>query len=146
MNSRPKTGWNASNGRRTGWYPPSPRTPTAASTDDGLDEPGIAATHGGVRRSGVLVPLAPTTLAQRAKPQATPEGATHRLDCDADVCCWTSEQIGGIACHTGRQSCFFAELRDGEWVTVDPVLKDPRDVRRMSDEILRELAATLETL
>ena len=51
-----------------------------------------------------------------------------RLDCDADVLLLDIEQIGGIACHTGRQSCFFAELRDGEWVTVDPVLKDPREM------------------
>ena len=51
-----------------------------------------------------------------------------RLDCDADVLLLDIEQIGGIACHTGRQSCFFAELRDGEWVTVDPVLEDPREM------------------
>ena len=51
-----------------------------------------------------------------------------RLDCDADVLLLDIEQIGGIACHTGRQSCFFAELRDGQWVTVDPVLKDPREI------------------
>ncbi|MGB5062875.1 MAG: phosphoribosyl-AMP cyclohydrolase [Candidatus Competibacter sp.] len=51
-----------------------------------------------------------------------------RLDCDADVLLLDIEQIGGIACHTGRQSCFFAELRDGEWVTVDPVLKDPHEM------------------
>ncbi len=51
-----------------------------------------------------------------------------RLDCDADVLLLDIEQIGGIACHTGRQSCFFAELRDGEWVAVDPVLKDPREI------------------
>lgn len=51
-----------------------------------------------------------------------------RLDCDADVLLLDIEQIGGIACHTGRKSCFFAELRDGEWVTVDPVLKDPREM------------------
>ncbi len=51
-----------------------------------------------------------------------------RLDCDADVLLLDIEQIGGIACHTGRQSCFFAELRDGEWAIVDPVLKDPREM------------------
>lgn len=48
-----------------------------------------------------------------------------RLDCDADVVLFEVEQVGGIACHTGRHSCFFLELRDGEWVEVDPVLKDP---------------------
>ena len=48
-----------------------------------------------------------------------------RLDCDADVVLFEVEQVGGIACHTGRHSCFFLELRDGDWVEVDPVLKDP---------------------
>ena len=51
-----------------------------------------------------------------------------RLDCDADVLLLAIEQIGGIACHTGRQSCFFAELRDSEWIATDPVLKDPREM------------------
>lgn len=51
-----------------------------------------------------------------------------RLDCDADALLLDIEQIGGIACHTGRQSCFSEELRDSEWVTVDPVLKDPREM------------------
>jgi phosphoribosyl-AMP cyclohydrolase len=40
-----------------------------------------------------------------------------RLDCDHDVLLLDIEQIGGIACHTGRQSCFFEELRDGEWTS-----------------------------
>lgn len=51
-----------------------------------------------------------------------------RLDCDHDVLLLEIEQIGGIACHTGRQSCFFEQLRDGEWVITDPVLKDPREM------------------
>ncbi|MER2528226.1 MAG: phosphoribosyl-AMP cyclohydrolase [Candidatus Competibacter denitrificans] len=51
-----------------------------------------------------------------------------RLDCDHDVLLLEIEQIGGIACHTGRQSCFFEEWRDGEWVVTDPVLKDPREM------------------
>lgn len=51
-----------------------------------------------------------------------------RLDCDADVIVLQVEQIGGIACHTGRESCFYQVWRDGEWVTVDPVLKDPKDI------------------
>ena len=42
-----------------------------------------------------------------------------RLDCDADVIILQVEQIGGIACHTGRQSCFYRVLKDGEWHTVD---------------------------
>ena len=48
-----------------------------------------------------------------------------RIDCDADAILLKVEQLGGIACHTGRESCFFRVLRKGEWVTVDPVLKDP---------------------
>ena len=52
-----------------------------------------------------------------------------RLDCDEDVVLLKVEQVGGIACHTGRHSCFFQKFEgsadDGEWVAVDPVLKDP---------------------
>ena len=48
-----------------------------------------------------------------------------RLDCDADAVLLLVEQVGGIACHTGRESCFFRKLENGSWVTIDPVLKDP---------------------
>ena len=48
-----------------------------------------------------------------------------RLDCDADAVLLQVEQVGGIAFHTGRESCFFRKLENGRWVTVDPVLKDP---------------------
>ena len=48
-----------------------------------------------------------------------------RLDCDADAVLLSVEQAGGIACHTGRESCFFRRLENGRWVTTDPVLKDP---------------------
>lgn len=48
-----------------------------------------------------------------------------RLDCDADAVLLRVEQAGGIACHTGRESCFYRKLEDGRWVTTDPVLKDP---------------------
>lgn len=48
-----------------------------------------------------------------------------RLDCDADVVVLSVEQIGDIACHTGRQSCFYRVFEDGKWTVVDPVLKDP---------------------
>jgi len=53
-----------------------------------------------------------------------------RLDCDEDVVLLEVEQEGGIACHTGRQSCFFQRLENGQWVSVDPVLKDPREIYR----------------
>ncbi len=51
-----------------------------------------------------------------------------RLDCDSDVIVLQIEQLGGIACHTGRESCFYRVLRDGAWHTVDPVLKEPGDI------------------
>ncbi|OGA51068.1 MAG: phosphoribosyl-AMP cyclohydrolase [Betaproteobacteria bacterium RIFCSPLOWO2_12_FULL_62_13] len=53
-----------------------------------------------------------------------------RLDCDEDVILVEVEQVGGIACHTGRHSCFFQKLDGGEWVTTDPVLKDPKEIYR----------------
>ena len=51
-----------------------------------------------------------------------------RLDCDADVIQLKVEQRGGIACHTGRESCFYRVFKDGEWQTVEPVLKDPAEI------------------
>lgn len=51
-----------------------------------------------------------------------------RHDCDNDVILIKIDQHGGMACHTGRRSCFFHKLVDGQWVAVDPVLKDPKDI------------------
>jgi phosphoribosyl-AMP cyclohydrolase len=51
-----------------------------------------------------------------------------QLDCDEDVILITVEQEGGIACHTGRQSCFYRRLVDKQWKAVDPVLKDPKTI------------------
>jgi phosphoribosyl-AMP cyclohydrolase len=51
-----------------------------------------------------------------------------RLDCDEDVLLLMVEQIGGIACHTGRHSCFFQKLDGKEWQAVEPVLKDPGEI------------------
>ena len=51
-----------------------------------------------------------------------------RVDCDNDAVLLTVEQIGGIACHTGRQHCFFQQLQGDEWVNVDPVIKDPAKI------------------
>jgi phosphoribosyl-AMP cyclohydrolase len=48
-----------------------------------------------------------------------------RVDCDSDAILLRVEQVGGIACHTGRESCFFRKLENGRWVATDPVLKDP---------------------
>lgn len=53
-----------------------------------------------------------------------------RLDCDEDVIVLQVEQQGGIACHTGRESCFYRVLRDGRWQAVDPVLKAPEEIYR----------------
>lgn len=54
-----------------------------------------------------------------------------RLDCDHDVVLLSVEQVGGIACHTGRHSCFFNQyLDDGRWTAVDPVLKAPQEIYR----------------
>jgi len=49
-----------------------------------------------------------------------------RLDCDADAVLLQVEQVAGIACHTGRERCFFRKLEEGKWVSTDPVLKDPK--------------------
>lgn len=51
-----------------------------------------------------------------------------RLDCDEDVILIEVEQVGGIACHTGRHSCFFQRLEGGRWIESDPVIMDPADI------------------
>ena len=51
-----------------------------------------------------------------------------RLDCDADVVLLSVEQIGGIACHTGRERCFYRQYQDSEWVETDAVIKDPTTI------------------
>lgn len=53
-----------------------------------------------------------------------------RLDCDGDALLLEVDQAGGIACHTGRLSCFYQRLDNGSWVSVDPVLKDPQEIYR----------------
>lgn len=51
-----------------------------------------------------------------------------RIDCDGDVLLLQIEQAGGIACHTGRESCFYLRLEDRRWKPVDPVIKDPDEI------------------
>jgi len=51
-----------------------------------------------------------------------------RIDCDQDVLLLSVEQIGGISCHTGRESCFYSVLKDGQWQADSPVLKDPSQI------------------
>jgi phosphoribosyl-AMP cyclohydrolase len=51
-----------------------------------------------------------------------------RLDCDGDTLLLSVEQIGGIACHTGREHCFYRRLQEGNWQEVEPVLQDPDEI------------------
>lgn len=51
-----------------------------------------------------------------------------RLDCDNDAVLLRVEQVGGIACHTGRRHCFFQQIADGRWMPVEPVLKAPEQI------------------
>lgn len=51
-----------------------------------------------------------------------------QLDCDGDAIVLLVEQLGGIACHTGRQSCFYRSLQDGQWKTTGQIMKDPADI------------------
>ncbi|MGB5277941.1 MAG: phosphoribosyl-AMP cyclohydrolase [Gammaproteobacteria bacterium] len=53
-----------------------------------------------------------------------------RFDCDEDVILLKVEQKGGIACHTGRESCFYRQLQGERWVEVDEIIKDPKDIYR----------------
>ncbi len=50
------------------------------------------------------------------------------LDCDEDVLLLVVEQVGGIACHTGRHNCFFKKLEDEQWVVTAPIIKDPKKI------------------
>jgi phosphoribosyl-AMP cyclohydrolase len=56
--------------------------------------------------------------------------AEIRVDCDADVILLQIEQIGGIACHTGRRRCFFRVLQDGEWQIDEEIIKNPDEIYR----------------
>ncbi len=51
-----------------------------------------------------------------------------RIDCDRDVILLTVEQVGGIACHTGRVSCFYQQLENNQWVAIEPPVKDPKEI------------------
>ncbi len=53
-----------------------------------------------------------------------------RIDCDADVILLRIEQVGGIACHTGRRRCFFRVLKDGKWHTDEEIIKNPDEIYR----------------
>lgn len=51
-----------------------------------------------------------------------------RIDCDQDVVLMQVQQIGGIACHTGRKRCFYSVFRDGQWIEDEPVIKSPDEI------------------
>ena len=51
-----------------------------------------------------------------------------RLDCDEDAILLIVEQLGGIACHTGRHNCFFRSLKEGNWEVLDPVIRNPQEI------------------
>ena len=53
-----------------------------------------------------------------------------RIDCDADTVLMKVEQLGGIACHTGRRSCFYQKLENDNWQVTEPVLRDPQEIYR----------------
>ena len=53
-----------------------------------------------------------------------------RIDCDADTVLLKVEQVGGIACHTGRRSCFYQKLEGSNWTTTDDVIRDPEEIYR----------------
>jgi phosphoribosyl-AMP cyclohydrolase len=53
-----------------------------------------------------------------------------RLDCDGDTVLLKVQQVAGIACHTGRRSCFYQALRDGHWESVEPLLEAPETIYR----------------
>ena len=55
------------------------------------------------------------------------------LDCDGDTLLLQVEQVGNVACHTGRRSCFYRQLRDGDWRVVEPVRKDPETMYGSKD-------------
>ena len=55
------------------------------------------------------------------------------LDCDGDVVLLIVEQVGGIACHTGRASCFYSRLENGQWVEIDAVIKNPEDIYKKNE-------------
>ena len=56
-----------------------------------------------------------------------------RIDCDGDAVLYLVEQEGGVACHTGRASCFYRRLDDGVWTEVDPVLVDPARIYKRGE-------------
>jgi len=96
--------------------------------DARMDEPRVARKDRGDRRGALLVALARASLEKGEQSGNVQTVHEIRLDCDEDVVLLKVEQGGGIACHTGRHSCFFQKLENGRWVAVDPVIRDPKEM------------------
>jgi len=64
----------------------------------------------------------------------TQKVAEIRFDCDEDVILLKVEQHGGIACHTGRESCFYRQLQGDQWVEVESVIKSPEEIYSAKDK------------
>ena len=64
-----------------------------------------------------------------------------RLDCDSDAILLVVDQVGGIACHTGRDRCFYKRLEKGQWQDIEPVLEDPKTVYGHPEPLAREKAS-----
>jgi len=60
------------------------------------------------------------------------------LDCDSDTVCFKVEQTGGIACHTGRESCFYLKFANGSWIEAEPVLRDPDEIYSSAEKSIDE--------
>jgi hypothetical protein len=93
--------------------------------DARVDEPHGARADRRNRRSALLVALAPSLWRKGETSGHAQKVREIRLDCDGDAILLLVEQVGGIACHTGRERCFFRRLERDRWVEVEPVLKDP---------------------
>jgi hypothetical protein len=99
-----------------------------SGADVRLHEPAISAGDGKQRQRGILVAFAQRLWRKGEESGHAQRVRSIRTDCDGDVLLLSIDQEGGIACHTGRESCFFYQLRGNFWVAVDPVLKDPKDI------------------
>jgi phosphoribosyl-AMP cyclohydrolase len=82
--------------------------------------------HGEDAARPLLVALSGQGCGAKASGRATHnESARFAWTCDSDAILLIVEQVGGVACHTGRERCFYRRLEGDQWVVVEPVLKDP---------------------
>ena len=99
-----------------------------AIDDDGVDESRGVGCDGGRKAGHLLVAVSPAPVAKGGAIRSRAESQEIRLDCDHDAVLLLIEQVGGIACHTGRESCFFQRLDDKKWIAVDPVIRQPEEI------------------